>query len=364
MWKLVFIVTLLFGSLSIPVARADGLPTECSPKKIQKNVDACRSVLLGNMVPYIFKLKAYRNLIDYYVDKRKSKEALEIIELSSHLVPDVVDGEKKAPNLSYAVDGAVAVVVPPAVQPGAASLPLALRTVERRVALVIGESTYTAVGPLPNAKSDAHLVSESLRAIGFTSVDELVNADRATLIAGLRAFSQKADQADWAMIYYAGHGMELNGDNYVIPVDAALASDRDVGDEAIPLTRLEASTEGASKLKLVILDACRNNPFLPKMQRAITTRQIGRGLSRVEPDHATLVVFAAKEGTVAMDGEGTNGPFASAFAQRVRQPGIEISKLFRFVRQDVMAATSMQQEPFVYGSLPPEDFIFFDGGSR
>jgi uncharacterized caspase-like protein len=107
-----------------------------------------------------------------------------------------------------------------------------------------------------------------------------------------------------------------------------------------------------------VLDACRNNPFAPQMKLSGARRSIARGLSRVEPVGATLVVYAAKEGTTAQDGDGADSPFAVSFARRLKQPGVEINMALRFVRQDVLDQTGNQQEPFVYGSLPPTNFYF------
>ena len=117
------------------------------------------------------------------------------------------------------------------------------------------------------------------------------------------------------------------------------------------------SVEGARKLRLIILDACRDNPFARQMRRTVASRAIGRGLGRIEPEGGTLVAYAAKHGEIALDGDGTNSPFVASLVKRLPTPGIEINKLFRLVRDDVMAATGRKQEPFVYGSLPGEDFF-------
>jgi uncharacterized caspase-like protein len=151
--------------------------------------------------------------------------------------------------------------------------------------------------------------------------------------------------------------MEVAGVNYLIPVDAKLETDRDVVDETVSLDQLQSKIEGAHKLRLIVLDACRNNPFAAQMKMTVANRSIGRGLSPVEPLGATLVVYAAKGGTSAEDGGGDDSPFALSFAKRIVEPGVEINKTFRFVRQDVLRTTGTQ-EPFVYGSLPPEDFYF------
>jgi uncharacterized caspase-like protein len=137
-----------------------------------------------------------------------------------------------------------------------------------------------------------------------------------------------------------------------------LKDDRDVQDEAVPLDRLLSAIEGAKKLRLVVLDACRDNPFVAQMRRSVGTRSIGRGLARIEPEGGTLVAYAAKHGQVALDGDGANSPFVGALVKHLQTPGLEINKLFRLVRDDVMAVTGRKQEPFVYGSLPGEDFFF------
>jgi tetratricopeptide (TPR) repeat protein len=244
----------------------------------------------------------------------------------------------------------------------------------RRVALVIGNSAYKNVPALTNPRKDSEAVAASLRNIGFETVTLAVDVTREKLIDGLRAFANEAEKADWAMVYYAGHGIEVNGQNYLIPVDARLAADRDVQFEAIPLEQVMASLEGAKKLKLVLLDACRDNPFAPQMRKTaapdsvaaaataggkVRTRSIGRGLGEVKVQGASLVVFAAKHGQTALDGEGGNSPFAVAMVQRIATPGVEINKIFRLVRDDVMEATAGRQEPYTYGSLPGKEDFFF-----
>jgi tetratricopeptide (TPR) repeat protein len=229
---------------------------------------------------------------------------------------------------------------------------------EKRVALVIGNSDYRTVPVLPNARRDADAVAAALRNVGFETVNVANDLPREKFVDALRAFARISEQADWALIYYAGHGMELNGTNYLIPVDARLETDRDVQLETLPLNQLLSTVEGAHKLRIILLDACRENPFARQMRRTLASRSIGRGLARVEPEGGTLVAYAAKDGEVALDGEGSNSPFVTALVRRIVTPGIEISKLFRLIRDDVLAATGRRQEPFVYGSLPGEDFYF------
>lgn len=244
---------------------------------------------------------------------------------------------------------------------------------ESRVALIIGNGRYDAVANLPNPTRDADSVAAALRKAGFSSVQLKPDLTRAQMIEALRAFGLQAESADWAVIYYAGHGLEMSGVNYLVPVDARLASDKDVQDETISLDRMLSAIEGARKLRLVVLDACRNNPFLVKMKRSFgSSRAIGRGLAGVEPEAGTLVVYAAAQGQEADDDvDGKNSPFASAFVRRLAQPGVEVRRLFDVVRDDVIAATRMTrdrepkprqpQQPFAYGSLPgSEDFYFVE----
>jgi len=236
--------------------------------------------------------------------------------------------------------------------------PVAAPPGERRVALVIGNSNYRAAPVLPNAQHDAEAIAAALRRVGFDTVNLGSDLPKEKLIDALRSFAREAEQADWALIYYAGHGIELGGVNYLIPVDARLETDRDVQFEALPLDQLLSTVEGARKLRIILLDACRENPFARQMRRTVASRSIGRGLARVEPDGGTLVAYAAKHGEVALDGDGGNSPFVSALVRHIATPGIEINKLFRLVRDDVLTATGRKQEPFVYGSLPGEDFYF------
>jgi tetratricopeptide (TPR) repeat protein len=250
----------------------------------------------------------------------------------------------------------------------------------RRIALVIGNSAYQNVTALPNPEHDAAAVAAAFRAVGFETVTLVQNATRQALIDKLRAFGEQSEAADWAVVYYAGHGIEFDGANYLIPVDAKISANRDAQFETVRLDQVLASVEGAKKLKLVLLDACRDNPFVPRHAprpiaagnpeiadagtrdtgaRDTGTRSIGRGLAEVRVNGATLVVYAAKHGEVALDGEGGDSPFAVAFVQRIATPGVEINKLFRLVRDDVMEATAGRQEPYTYGSLPGnEDFYF------
>jgi tetratricopeptide (TPR) repeat protein len=232
-----------------------------------------------------------------------------------------------------------------------------------RVALVIGNGAYGGATPLPNPPRDADAVAEALQRLGFASVMIKHNLSRQAMLSVLRDFSAMAAMADWAVVYFAGHGVEIDGRNFLIPVDSALKRDIDVQDEAIAIERVRQEIAGANKLRLVIIDACRDNPFVPKMARSgAVTRSVGRGLAVVEAERpGDVTFFAARAGTVAEDGEGGNSPFAAALVRQLQRPNIDINRLFRAVRDDVMRATAGRQQPFEYASLPDEDFIFNEG---
>jgi uncharacterized caspase-like protein len=201
-------------------------------------------------------------------------------------------------------------------------------------------------------------VADAFRKVGFQSVQVEHDLNRDDMIKALRKFEDVAATANWAVIYYAGHGIVLDGQNYLVPVNARLVSDRDVQDEAVALDRVLVATERAAKLRMVLLDACRENPFVAKMRQTTASRSLSRGLAAIEPGVGTLVAYAARDGQVALDGNGDHSPFATALLNHLQTPNLEIGMFFRVVRDDVRYSTRRQQEPFVYGSLPGEDFYF------
>lgn len=168
----------------------------------------------------------------------------------------------------------------------------------------------------------------------------------------LIALGRDAAGADMAAVYFAGHGMEINGENWLIPIDAELKRDTDGANEAINLQSVMLQVSNTTSLGLVILDACRNNPFAARMKRSIATRAATMsGLGRIEPVGNVLVAYAARDGTTALDGDARNSPFAAALLRNIEAPGVEVTFMFRTVRDDVMEATRNEQQPFVYGSL-------------
>ena len=225
---------------------------------------------------------------------------------------------------------------------------------ERRVALVIGNSAYQNAPVLPNPAKDAKAIVAMFVKAGYDVVSAQYDVGNLDFKRAIRQFEDSLSDADIAVVYYAGHGIEIHGTNYLVPVDARLKSDRDADDEAITLDRLTQSLDGAKKLRLIILDACRDNPFGRTMKKEPTaaSRGINPGLGAVEPSSTnTLIAYAARAGSEAEDGDGDHSPFALALINNLFLPGLDIRLAFGRVRDEVLKKTANRQEPFVYGSL-------------
>jgi len=232
----------------------------------------------------------------------------------------------------------------------------------RKVALIVGNGAYKNVAPLANPPRDAKLIASTFRDLGFATVMLAPDLTRDKFFAALHEFGAQAEKADWAVVYYAGHGMEIGGVNYLIPVDAKLAVDRDAETQAVALEQLIAAVSGARKLRLVMLDACRDNPFQQTMQKTIALKLVSKGFSNIEPEAGFMVVYAAKHGETALDGDTVNSPFATVLAREIKVPKVEVQKLFAIVRDDVWTMTKHAQQPFTYGAPPGrEDFYFVAG---
>lgn len=223
---------------------------------------------------------------------------------------------------------------------------------ERRVALVIGNGAYVRVPRLANPGNDASAMEAMLKGAQFDKVVRVGDLGVTRMRRALRDFSDDVRGADVAVVFYAGHGMEMNGINYLVPVDAVLERDIDVEDETVSLDRVNHVLEQAKRLRLVILDACRDNPFLGSMKRTLSSRSIGRGLARVDVVSSdTLVAYSAKAGSTAADGDAANSPYTSALIKHLLTPGLDVRLALGRVRDEVLRTTNNRQEPFVYGSL-------------
>ena len=233
----------------------------------------------------------------------------------------------------------------------------------RRVALVIGNGAYKNVHALPNPPRDSKLIASVLHDVGFQTVISATDLTRDKFFDALKTFADEAEKSDWAVVYYAGHGFEIGGVNYLVPVDAKLAADKDAETQAVALEQVIAAVGAARKVRLVILDACRDNPFAPTMQHTLSLKLVDKGFSNIEPGAGFMVVYAAKHGETAIDGDnGADSPFSTALAREIKEPKVEIRKLFDIVRDDVWTATKHEQQPFTYGSpTGREDFYFVAG---
>ncbi|WP_298302108.1 caspase family protein [uncultured Erythrobacter sp.] len=227
----------------------------------------------------------------------------------------------------------------------------------QKVALVIANSDYEHTSQLANPEADSVLVAGALRQIGFDTVELASNLDQPEFMAKLRDFRELADGADAALVYYAGHGVESKGRNWLLPTSATLAAEKDMPFEAIELGRVLDTLEGA-RLRIAILDACRNNPFASRWQG--DNRSISRGLAPLEVDDM-LVIYAAAPGAFAFDGADGNSPFALALARRIVQPGLPVQLLGGMVRDDVLEATDGEQRPFISASMTGQPLFLVDG---
>ena len=223
---------------------------------------------------------------------------------------------------------------------------------ERRVALLVGNSAYASSSKLANPLNDVATMAELLRKAEFDVVVAEENLDQTGFRRALREFQDKTEGAEIGLIFYSGHGIEVGGQNYLLPVDARIRTEIDVEDQGIRLDRVLRALDGVTRLKLVFLDACRDNPFLSGIPSIGGRKNVTRGLARVEPASSdTLIAYAAKAGTTADDGAGFNSPFTAALSRHLTRPGLDIRIALGYVRDDVLKATGQRQEPFTYGSL-------------
>ena len=222
----------------------------------------------------------------------------------------------------------------------------------KRVALVIGNSAYEHATPLRNSKADANAMAALLRRLEFDVVlgTDLRHRDFADAV---NAFSEKLYGADVALLFYAGHGLQVHGQNYLAPIDARLKHEAGLAFEAVSLSTIQALMERRNRTSLVFLDACRDNPLARTLARNMGTRSaaVGRGWARVESGVGTLIAFATQPGNVALDGDGRHSPFTEAFLRHAETPGQDIEGLMRRVRVDVIEKTNGSQIPWSHSSL-------------
>jgi hypothetical protein len=231
---------------------------------------------------------------------------------------------------------------------------------EKRVALVVGNSTYAQVGTLANPANDANDISSALKSAGFEVILGL-NVDKREFDTKVRNFADILEDADVAIFFYAGHGLQVAGRNYLIPVDARLQSERDLDFDAVNLDFILKQMElgRADKTNIVFLDACRDNPFTRNLARSMGTRSasIGKGLAQVDTGVGTFIAYSTQPGNVALDGTGRNSPFTAALAKHVLEPDHNLTSVMIQVRKDVLAATGGKQVPWDHSALTGEFYF-------
>ena len=230
---------------------------------------------------------------------------------------------------------------------------------ERRVALVVGNAAYRHAPALANAANDAKAIATALERLGFEVV-AAVDLGNAGLRRALDGFAGKVSGADVALFFYAGHGLQLSGENYLIPVDAAIRVEADLAAQAVKLDAVSRQMSRDARVKIVWLDASRNNPFEKQLAGSLGARRSGalkKGLDVGGNVANLLVTFATDPGEVALDGEGPHSPFTSALLRHIEEPGLEIGQMMRRVTREVFAATQEKQRPWTNASLTSEFYF-------
>lgn len=288
-------------------------------------------------MPWVFREIAHRNRVFLLMNAR-SWVGRRQIEVANSGIP------KQAPIGSV---GVLVVLVSLALL-----MPVAA---EPRHALVIGNSTYEHTRPLLNPRNDAALIAERLERVGFT-VTKLIDADFSAMKNALVSFSKALTSADSvALFYYAGHGAQVGGQNYLLPIDANVTDGSKIGDQALSTSDyLKAMNRTPSRVNVIVLDACRNNPFASRF------RSLGQGLAHMNAPRGTYIAYATAPGDVALDGDGTNSPYSSALADSLVMPGLTIEQVFKETRRKVLAATNDRQTPWESSSITG-DFFFVPG---
>jgi tetratricopeptide (TPR) repeat protein len=240
-----------------------------------------------------------------------------------------------------------------------------VRETGRRVALVIGNNAYAHVRPLPNPANDARAMAKSLRDIGFV-VTEGTDLDRTAMQATIRDFLRDAARSQVAVVYYAGHGVQIDGRNYLVPIDIEFRAGSGMTEAMMDLDTIMAGLDDQVRTNILILDACRNNPMAPKLASAGPARGIEAGSGLAAPatlgagstlGAGTLIAFATAPGQVALDGEGANSPFSAALTRHIGTPGLEVQQMLTRVRAEVVAATKGKQVPWSNSSLLGEVYL-------
>ncbi|MHC2252416.1 tetratricopeptide (TPR) repeat protein [Bradyrhizobium embrapense] len=270
-----------------------------------------------------------------------------------------------APRKTAAAPAAESSPAPAPPAPTAPTARVQAAAIARRVALVIGNGAYAHVKALPNPPNDAHAIARSLRDIGFT-VSEGLDLDRDAMQTTIHDFLREAARSQIAVVYYAGHGVQVDGRNYLVPVDIEFKAGGRMTDAMVDMDTIMAGLDDQIRTNILILDACRNNPMAPQVASAGPSRGIEAGSGLAAPASlgsgstlgaGTLIAFATAPGQVALDGEGANSPFSAALSRHVGTPGLEVQQMLTRVRAEVVAATKGKQVPWSNSSLLGEVYL-------
>jgi tetratricopeptide (TPR) repeat protein len=258
----------------------------------------------------------------------------------------------RPPDTAAPTAATAAPAVTPVAAPPAAPSATTLVNPGRRVALVIGNGNYRHATQLPNPPNDAADISAALRKLGFEVVEGR-DLDKRATEDKLREFSRKLAGAKLALFFYAGHGMQVAGRNYLVPIDAKLEQPGDLRLDTIDIADVLAQMEAEPRVNLVFLDACRDNPLARSFARSLGARSttVGQGLAMVHSAIGTLIAYATQPDAVALDGDGRNSPFTTALLKHIATPRLDIGSILRRVRADVITATSQRQVPWDHSSL-------------
>jgi tetratricopeptide (TPR) repeat protein len=317
--------------------------------------------------------RAYHNRGLTYEAKGDLRAALADFRMAQTLDPRDPDGVENTSRVERKIAGTVDKLMSPQLAPVATPLPQPAPVVvakteqgpvgstpppplvpakEVRVALVIGNGNYLQAPQLVNPPNDAADIATALRRLGFDVVEGR-DLDRHGLEDKIREFGRKLDGATMALFYYAGHGLQVAGRNYLVPTDAKLERPGDLSFETIDVGQVLAQMDTEKRVNLIILDACRDNPLARSLARSLGTRSIavGQGLATVQSAVGTMIVYATQPDNVALDGQGRNSPFTGALLKHLATPGLEIRTMMTRVRADVVAATNERQVPWDSSSL-------------
>jgi uncharacterized caspase-like protein len=248
-------------------------------------------------------------------------------------------------------------------------LPAAAQDTDR-VAIVMGNGAYLHTASLPNPPNDARRISQALEPLGF-QVHTIINASKQDLERLHNDIGKLMGRADVGLFFYAGHGLQINGENFMVPVDASFDDVQDLSNELVSLTRFLSRMEEYTATNIIFLDACRNNPLADVLQDQMSAgrslsvgseqqvRSVGQGLAEMKASVGTLIAYATQPGNVAEDGQGTNSPFTTGILRHISEPGVEIREILTLVRVSVLGETNRRQIPWDHSSLT-EEFYFID----